>query len=181
MNLRESTIDVANTHIKKHLEEYWKDIPIEHIDMGRVNLWARMKRAEGLSWVTIKNILRTLQRVVSCFTEKAPPFSLKNGRGFVIPQQDRMDMEVARSNAPSFSWSDTSRIAKAVHKLDGLDKGRKSRYATAFLLAAATGLRCSELFALRIDDVNFRAGTIRVDEAFDGRTYTVGKCKNSKA
>jgi integrase len=62
-----------------------------------------------------------------------------------------------------------------------LDEGRRARYATAFLLASATGLRCSELFALRMDDIDFRARTIRVDQAFDGRTYTIGPCKNAAA
>jgi integrase len=32
-----------------------------------------------------------------------------------------------------------------------------------------------------MDDVDFRAGTIRVNESFDGRTYTIGKCKNVAA
>jgi integrase len=51
----------------------------------------------------------------------------------------------------------------------------------AFILAAATGLCCSELYALRMDDVDFRANTIRVDESFDGRNYTIGRCKNVAA
>lgn len=84
-------------------------------------------------------------------------------------------------HAVSFSWADSKRIAAAVRKLDDLDETRRSTYATAFLVAAATGLRCSELFALRMDDVDFTANTIRVDEAFDGRTYTIGQVKNAKA
>jgi integrase len=178
MHLRDSTIDVAETHIKKHLEVDWNNVPIEHINIKSVQAWAEKKRRAGLSWTTVQNILRTMQRVLSCYLEKAPPFSLK---GLYISEQDRMDMEVARRDAPSFSWADASRIAKAVHKLDGLNKARKSRYATAFILAAATGVRCSELYALRMDDVDFRAGTIRVNESFDGRTHTIGKCKNVAA
>ena len=50
-----------------------------------------------------------------------------------------------------------------------------------FLLAAASGLRCGELFALKVDDIDFRAGTIRVDESLDQRTYTMGPCKNAAA
>jgi integrase len=175
--LRDSTIDVADTHIKKHLEPDWKDIPIEHINIDKVDEWAWKKRPE-LSWVTIKNILRTMQRVLSCYLKKAPPFSLKD---LTIPEQDKMDMAIARRKAASFSWADSKRIAKAVRKLDGLDEGRKGRYATAFILASATGLRCSELFALRMDDIDLRAGSIRVNESFDGRTYTIGKCKNVAA
>lgn len=179
MKLRDSTIQVAGTHIAKHLEPDWKDVPIEHINIDAVNEWAWKKRRAGLSWTTIQNILRTMQRVLSCHSkDRKPPFSL---RGLDIPEQDKMDMRVARRNAASFSWADANRIAKTVRKLPDLDKDRKARYATAFILASATGLRCSELFALRIDDVDFKARTIRVDESFDGRTYTTGKCKNAAA
>ena len=54
----------------------------------------------------------------------------------------------------------------------------KERYATLFTLAAASGLRCAELFALRINDLDFKAGTVRVDESADQRTYIIGPCKN---
>jgi len=77
MHLRDSTIDVAETHIKKHLETDWKDVPIEHINIKSIQTWAEKKRRAGLSWTTVQNILRTMQRVLSCYLEKAPPFSLK--------------------------------------------------------------------------------------------------------
>ena len=82
--------------------------------------------------------------------------------------------------AVSFSWLQTKKIAEQVHKLE-VDDSRKQRYATVFILAAATGLRCGELFALRLNDINFEAGTIRVDESADQRTYKVGPCKNAAA
>jgi integrase len=89
-------------------------------------------------------------------------------------------MKIESREAVSFSWLQSKRIAEQVHKLD-VDDSRKKRYATVFILAAATGLRCGELFALRLNDVNFKAGTIRVDESADQRTYKVGPCKNAAA
>jgi len=178
-HLRASTAGVANTHIKVHLEPDWKDVPIEHITIENVNVWAWKKRQTGLSWTTIQNILRTMQRVLSCSSKnKNPPFSLK---GLDIPEQDRMDRAITSRNAVSFSWADSKRIANAVGRLSNLDPNGKRRYAAAFLVASATGLRCSELFGLRMDDLDFRANTVRVDEAFDGRTYTMSKCKNVAA
>jgi hypothetical protein len=38
----------------------------------------------------------------------------------------------------------------------------------------------AEPFALRMD-VDFRAGTIRVDESSCQRTYTIGQCRNARA
>jgi integrase len=176
--LRESTFSVANTHLKTHLEPDWADTPIEHITIDTVNTWAWKKRREGLGWTTIKNVLRTMQRILSCYSRKDPPFNLKYLK---IPEKDKMRMKIKSREAASFYWTDANRIADAVWKLDGLDEGRKARYSTAFILASATGLRCSELFALKMDDVDFRAGTIRVDESACQRTYRVGDCKNVAA
>jgi integrase len=178
--LRASTLSMANIHISKHLEPDWASTPIDNINLTMVNEWAWKKRREGLSWVTIKNILRTMQRVLTVYTgeRKHPPFCLKD---LSIPEKDKLAMEIATLEADSFSWTDTKRIADAVLALDGLNDSRKARYATAFLLAAASGLRCSELFALRMNDVDFKASTLRVDEAFDGRTYTIGQVKNLAA
>ncbi len=176
--LRESTFSVADGHLKCHLEADWNDIPVEHIDIDAVNEWIWKKRHEGLSWVTIKNILRTMQRVLSCSSkEKKPPFSQE---GLAIPERDKLQMKIEGRGAVSFSWVQTKQIADHVYKLD-VDSARKERYAMVFVLVAATGLRCGELFALRLNDVDFKAGTIRVDESADQRTYKIGPCKNAAA
>ncbi|MHB8500370.1 MAG: site-specific integrase [Candidatus Acidiferrales bacterium] len=69
---------------------------------------------------------------------------------------------------------------REVHKLD-VDQARKEPYSTVVILAAATGLWCGALFALRLNDVDFKAGTIRVDESADLRTYKIGPYKNAAA
>jgi integrase len=177
--LRASTFSVAECHLKAHLEEDWNDVPVEHIDIDRVNEWAWRKRKDGLSWVTIKNILRTMQRVLSCAAkDRTPPFSQE---GLAISEKDKLRMRIDSRKAVSFSWGDSKRIASAVRKLDALDENRKSAYATAFLLASASGLRCGELFSLKLDDIDFRAGTISVDESAERRLYEIGPCKNAAA
>jgi hypothetical protein len=57
--LRESTYSVADGHLC-HLEADWNETPVEHIDINAVNEWIWKKRRQGLSWVMIKNILRTI-------------------------------------------------------------------------------------------------------------------------
>ncbi len=147
--------------------------------MAGVNEWIWKKRTKGLSWVTIKNILRTMQRVLSCFSkDKKPPFSLQ---GLEIPEKDKLQMRIESRKAVSFSWTDANRIADVVRRLDRLDDSRKSIYATVFVLPAGTGLRCGELFALRVDDIDLEAGAIRSDESVDQRTFTIRPCKNAAA
>jgi integrase len=176
--LRKSTFSVADGHLKVHLEADWNDVPVEHIDINAVNEWIWKKRQADLSWVTIKNILRTMQRVLSCSSrDKKPPFSQE---GLAIPERDKLQMKIESRGAVSFTWSQAKQIADEVYKLD-VDDVLKERYATVFILAAASGLRCAELFALRINDLDFKAGTIRVDESADQRTYIIGPCKNMAA
>jgi integrase len=179
-DLRESTFSVADGHLKKHLEPDWNATPIERIDIDLVNKWAQEKRQTGLSWVTIKNILRTMQRVLSADSrDKVPPFSQN---GLRIPERDKVRMQIASRKQVSFSWQDAKKIAEQIHKLDTLCDARKEQYAAIVLLASASGLRCGELFALKENDVDFKAGTILVDESSDQRTKgKIGDPKNAAA
>ena len=178
--LRSSTFSVADGHIRKHLEKDWNDTPIEHITVDAVNEWAWKKREQGLSWVTIKNILRTMQRVLSAFSKgKKPPFSQM---GLTIPEGDKLRMKLDSRRRVSRSWPEAVRIAGQIRSMDSLGDYRRAQYSTAILLASASGLRCSELLALKIDDIDFDAITIRVEESSDQRgAGKIGLCKNPTA
>ena len=56
----------------------------------------------------------------------------------------------------------------------------RERYAVMVLLDAASGLRPGELLALRLNDIDFKASTISVDEALP-RKGEIGPCKNAAA
>lgn len=176
--LRDSTFSTADSHLKNHLEPDWNDVPIDHINIDAVNEWAWNKRRGGLSWVTVKNMLRTMQRVLSASSKsKTAPFSQD---GLAIPERDKLQMKISSRKHVSYSWDQTLRIVEQVHELETLGDGRKEQYATLFLLAAASGLRISELLALRSDDIDFDANTVRVDESVD-RLGQIGPCKNVSA
>jgi len=98
----------------------------------------------------------------------------------IILERDKLQMKIESRGAVSFAWSQAKQLAGEVYKLD-VDDVLKERYATLFILAAASRLRCAELFALRINDLDFKAGTIRVDESADQRTYIIEPCKNVAA
>jgi integrase len=177
--LRPSTISVAESRFKIHLEPDWSDVPIEHITIKSVNDWAWKKRQSGLSWVTIKDALRTMQRALSALPNGKPPFSLN---GLAIPERDKLQMKIRQRQNVSFTWEQALLITGQIRCAGSLGDYRREQYATLVLLAAASGLRSSELLALKINDLNFEAGTIRVDESSDQRSNgAIGPCKNEAA
>lgn len=187
LNYRLAELHLVQIHVRRtspgfeiHLEADWKDVPVEHITIDSVNEWIWKKRKESLSWVTIKNILRTLQQVLSASSkDKKPPFSQS---GLAIPERDKLQMKIDSRHKVSFSWAQAKQIANHVRKMDRLGDARREQYATLFLLASASGLRSSELLALKVDDIDFRASTIRVEESLDQRsTGKIGPCKNVSA
>lgn len=178
--LRDSTFSVADGRIRNHLEADWNSVPIDHIYIDSVNEWAAKKRKAGLSWTTIKDALRTMQGVMSAFSkDKEPPFSLK---ALKIPETEKLEMQINSRDKVSFSWADAERIAERVSKLDTLGDARRDQYSTLILLAAGSGLRSGEILALRVNDLDFRANTIRVEESSDQRNGgKIGPCKNVTA
>jgi len=156
----------------------WNSVPIDHITIDTVNDWAWKKKREGLSWVTVKNILRTMQRVLSASSKsKTAPFSQD---GLAIPERDKLQMKINSRKHVSYSWEQTLRIVEQVRQLETLGEARRELYSTLFLLASASGLRIGELLALNSDDIDFDSSTIRVDESVD-RLGQVGRCKNVTA
>lgn len=91
-------------------------------------------------------------------------------------------MKIRSRRNVSFSWPHAEQITSHIRNLDGLGDARPDQCSTLMLLAAAWGLRSSELLALRIDDLDFKASTVRVDESSDQRNNgTIGPCKNAAA
>lgn len=178
--LRPSTVSVAETRLKRHLEPDWNDTPIDHITIDSVNEWAWKKRQTGLSWATIKDALRTMQRTLSAYSkDRKLPFSQA---GLAIPDRDRLQMRIRSRLNISFTWPQAVRIAVHIRQAESLGGSRREQYATLILLAAASGLRSSELLALKTNDLDFLAATIRVDESSDQRSNgAIGPCKNAAA
>jgi integrase len=76
----------------------------------------------------------------------------------------------------------TKQIAEHLGIMTTLRAARREQYAALVLLAAASGLRSSQLFALRIADLDFAVGTVRVEASSDQRSAgKTGPCKNVTA
>jgi integrase len=175
--LRASTLNVAKYHIANYLSPDWGDTPIEHITIEAINAWARGKRQSGMKWSYIKKVLQTMHRVLSCRPKAVAPFSLK---GLAIPARVKLQMKIKSRESVSYSWEETMLMVSEIEKLD-VDDFSKQRASVIFTLAAASGLRGGELFALRMNDLDFKANTVRVDEAVCPCTLQIMECKNEAA
>jgi hypothetical protein len=157
--LRTSTFSVADGNLKTHLEPDWNNVPVDHITIDAVNEWAWKKRKQGLSWVTVKNILRTMQRVLSASSkDQKVPFSQN---GLAIPEKDKLRMRIESRENVSYPWEHALQIVEHIKTMDTLGAVRREQYSTLFLLAAASGLRIGELLALRKDDIGEKSARTR--------------------
>jgi hypothetical protein len=113
---RDSTRSVWDGRLKNHLEPDWKDVPIDLITFDAISEWAAKKRAEGLSWMSVKDSLRTMQRVVSAFAkDRKVPFSQRG----LIPEREKLRMKVQSRKKVSYSWKDAETIAEHIRKWMG--------------------------------------------------------------
>jgi len=87
-------------------------------------------------------------------------------------------MKIQSRKKVSYSWTQAVQIAEYTRNMARLRD--PERYATLVLLEAASGLRPEEFLASRVDDIDFEASTVRVDEAID-RKGKIGPCKNAAA
>jgi integrase len=168
-------VSTADGHLKTHLEVDWKHISIEHITIDSINEWIWKKHDQGLSWITIKNVLRTMQRVLSSFSkDKKPPFSQL---GLAIPERDKPRMRINGRRRVSFSWA-SGKDFRLCRQVGQTRRDPARAIFDTVLLAAASGLRSSELLALRVNNIDLSANTVRVEESSDQRDQ--GKLDRAK-
>jgi integrase len=156
MDRKRSTIQDYRGYLRRHLEPFFGETPINRIDGAKVAAYLQKKRADGLSSKTVQNHLNFLHGVFA--------FSLK--RGWV------MNNPVAHVDRPKKSHSPHRRVRFLQPvELDALiaavpDDPLGQVEGPLYLAAALTGLRQGELLALKWMDVDWLAGRIRVADNF---------------
>jgi integrase len=90
-------------------------------------------------------------------------------------------MELASRRKNCFSWEHAQKASAHIRRNRSRKIGdRGEKFATLVTVDSASGLRWEEVAALRMNDLDFKASTIRVDEALD-REQKIGPCKNVMA
>jgi len=135
-----SNQDLLRYHTKVYLMPKWGKTAVEYITAEAVNEWLVAPELAHLAPSTIKGIVTTLQLALG----------KRFGRG-AISYPSKSDVE----NDPR--WYTAEEVQKIVEAAKGQDK-------VLFKLAAETGARAGELYALTVDDVLFAHNVIRINK-----------------
>src|SRR6266481_4303797 len=150
-----SNQDLMRYHLKVYLLPKWGKTPVELITAQAVNEWVGAPQLAHLSPVTVKGIVSTLQLALG----------KRFGRGAIsYPSQDEVE--------------DDPRcyLAEEVEKIVDAAKGQ---YKILFKLAAETGARAGELYALTVDDILVQHNVIRINKSMYRQKTGSPKTKNA--
>ncbi|MGA2814495.1 MAG: site-specific integrase, partial [Candidatus Acidiferrum sp.] len=155
LRLKPSTQQLVVYHLS-YLLKRWGRTPVDLITPEAVNEWVGMSELAHLSPVTVKGIVKTLQTALG----------KRFGRGAVShPSQDEME-----SDPRCYLAEDVEKIVAAA----------KGQYSVLFKLAAETGARAGELYALTVDDLLFEHNVIHVNKSMFRQVVGSPKTKNAK-
>ena len=142
------------SYLNTHVLPQWGRVPLGRITKVAVERWIVERGAQGgddgrtLAPGTVEKIYQTFRKVlVAAVSDERIPR---------LPCPDHPPIARAKRKVVRFLTS------AELHRLAG---SVAERYQATILVAGYGGFRLGELVALRINDVDWDAGTIRVDEA----------------
>jgi integrase len=153
--MKPSNQDLLRYHMKVYLLPKWGKTPVELITAKAVNEWVGASELAHLSPVTIKGIVTTLQLALG----------KSFGRGGIsYPSKNEVEDDPRCYTAEE--------VQKIVDVAKGQDK-------VLFKLAAETGARAGELYALTVDDLLFEHNVIRINKSMYRQKAGSPKTKNA--
>jgi integrase len=128
--------------VAKHLRPFFGKLAIDDIKTGTVNQWVSTTM-KGFEPKTVHNMYKLFRAIVNWHYKQED----------LQPKKWSPDLPPLRELEQR--WFTPEEIALIVGASEGRNK-------MLFHLAAATGMRAGELFGLRVEDINFERGLIRV-------------------
>lgn len=146
-----STQATMRYHLDKYLLPKWGATAVDHITAEVVDEW--ITELQHLAPSTIKGIVKTLQIALGRSLE-----------GVSYPSKVEVD-----EDPRCYTEEEVKRVVDAA----------EGQYKLLFLLAAETGARAGELFALTVQDVLFEKRAIRINKAMYKQQVQTPKTKNA--
>ena len=147
--------DLMRYHLKVYLVPRWGKTPVELIAAKAVNEWIVAPELEHLSPGTIKGIVTTLQLALGKrFARGAISYPSKLG---------------VQDDPRCYTVEEVQKIVEAAG----------GQYKVLFKLAAETGARAGELYALTVDDLLFEHNVVRINKSVYRQKAGSPKTKNA--
>jgi len=151
-NGKHSSKRTMGCELNKHVLPLLKDTPIQDITYPVIRGLVRAWKEEWLGNKSMRNLFGIVRAVYNFYLDE----TLQHGKTTMLPWlikwskvEPAADVE---ADAPCFTPEQMAAI---------VEMGR-GQHRSLFTVAAGGGLRAGELFALRVEDVNFKDGVITV-------------------
>ena len=151
--------------LNKHILPHLKDTPLEQITYPLVRALIQTWRDEGLSRKSIKNLFGIVRAIYNFQLDEMAQSGKPALCPWLVKWRKVAPPKTVRREPPHFTVSDMAAI---------VNKANTQMYRSLFALAAGTGARAGELFALRVDtDVDLNEQTITIRRSvFEGQENT---------
>jgi integrase len=149
-----SNQDLIHYHLKVYLLKKWGKAPVDLITPEAVDEWVGAPELAHLAPATIKGVVRTLQLALG----------KKFGKAVSYPSQGEVE-----TDPRCYLAEEVNQIVDAAR---GQDK-------VLFRLAAETGARAGELYALTVDDLLFDLNVIYINKSMYRQKTGSPKTKNA--
>jgi integrase len=151
-NGKHSSKRTMGCELEKHVLPLLKDTPIQDITYPVVRALVRSWKKKDLSNKSMRNLFGIVRAVYNFYLDE----TLQRGKTTMLPWLIKWSKvepaSTIKVDAPCFTSEQMAAI---------VEMGR-GQYRSLFAVAAGTGMRVGELFALRVEDVNLRDGVITV-------------------
>lgn len=140
--IKESSFVKYKSILERHIKPYFNEIPVNKIDEHTIEAFAKNLTVKGYSAQTVKITLSVLEGVFLYFKIDV---SVKR----LIPKKGQKEIHILSSN---------DRLKLEKYLLYGQDA-----YKIGILLSLYTGIRIGELCALKWEDIDLNAGTVKIN------------------
>lgn len=140
--IKESSFVKYKSILERHIKPYFNEIPVNKIDEHTIEAFAKNLTVKGYSAQTVKITLSVLEGVFLYFKIDV---SVKR----IITKKGQKEIHILSSN---------DRLKFEKYLLYGQDA-----YKIGILLSLYTGIRIGELCALKWEDIDLNAGTVKIN------------------
>lgn len=164
-NKKPSSQSSITSELNKHILPHLKDTPLEQITYPLIRDLIKAWQVEGLSRKSIKNLFGHIRAVYNFHLDETAQAGRPSLSPWLVKWNKVAPPKTVQCEQPSFTPEQMTSI---------ISNAKKNNHRALFALAAGSGARAGELFALRVEtDLNLHERTITIRRSvFDGQENT---------